>query len=51
MHFLNKTINALMEDFQVYQQKSMPYHPQVNRMMEALNKALENVLTKVYNSQ
>jgi len=26
-HFHNKTINALIEEFQVYQQKITPYHP------------------------
>ena len=26
-HFLNETISAMMEEFQVYHQKSMPYHP------------------------
>jgi len=49
-HFLNETINALMEEFQVYHQKRIPYHPPANRTMEVFNKVLENTLTKVCNS-
>lgn len=29
-HFLNETIVMIPEEFQVYHQKSKPYHPQAN---------------------
>jgi len=50
-HFLNEMTSAMLEEVQVYHQKSMPYHRQVNGTVEASNNILENALTKVYNVQ
>jgi transposase InsO family protein len=48
-HFINSTIRVVTEEFEVYYQKSTPYHPQENGTMETFNKILENPLTKICN--
>jgi transposase InsO family protein len=48
-HFINDTIRYMTGDFEVYHQKSTPYHPWENGTIEAFNKIMENALTKICN--
>jgi transposase InsO family protein len=46
-HFINKTIEALTQEFEVIHQKSTPYHPQENGTVKYFSKILETTLMKI----
>ena len=46
-HFVNQLIGELMEEFHIHHRKTFPYHPQVNGVVKAFNKTLENALTNI----
>jgi transposase InsO family protein len=46
-HFINTTIEALTQEFEVQHQKSTPYHPQANAIVKSFNNILETVLMKI----
>ncbi len=44
-HFINKTIEILVEEFMIAHHKSTTYYPQGNRQVESTNKTLGKILT------
>lgn len=48
-HFVNETIEELLQHFLVIHHKSTPYCPQAKGIAEAFNKVLECILMKICN--
>jgi transposase InsO family protein len=48
-HFINKTIEILVEEFIIVHHKSTTYYPQRNGQVESINKTLGKILTKLIN--
>ena len=47
VHFVNKVIELLLEEFMVIHRRYTPYHPQENCQAKSTNKTLYTTLTKV----
>jgi len=47
-HFINETVQALLQNFMMKHHKRTPYHPKANGTIEAFNKILEKGLTNVF---
>ena len=46
-HFLNETMEALTQEFQINHRKSTTYYPRCNGQAESTNKTLKSILTKM----
>ena len=47
LHFLNKVIEHLLNEFMVIHRKSPPYHLQANGQAKSTKKILKAILTKI----
>jgi transposase InsO family protein len=47
VHFINETIQVLLEKFLIDHRKKIAYHPQENGVVESFNKTLQKVLTNI----
>ena len=49
VHFVNKVIEEMTEEFWIQHRKITPYNPQENVVVEAFKKILEHALTNICN--
>ncbi len=50
IHFINRTIEILSQEFMMTHHKSTTYYPQGNNQVESTNKILGRLLTKMVNA-